>query len=167
MQVQISDTDVKRLLHQIYGFQPHKHHKDMNNAELSWSWSDEKETLVEAVVRWPSGAFASHVEDVADSLGLEVGELAEAISGDYPGSCLRFIFFVHHAHRHLEKLTSWYRKRLVKDSERFLRAIGDDPRKQCERLMRRSLPKIAAIRGHDDLRGLSDRLMSMVGSLGN
>lgn len=141
----LSESDVNRLLHQVYKFKRNQHNRNTNRSFISWDWVYQNRILVRSVTRWRPGHFHTEAESIAASLGLQMKELEQALEGRYSRESLLLNLFIHQIHRYLERFDSQDRAVILENAKSFLagidsRTISKD--RDLFRLRRSALDKI-------------------------
>lgn len=161
----ISASEVRKLLHQIYGFKRNQHREGRE----TWDWIHDDMILVRSVVGWtnlPEGVL--DVKKIAANLGLEFEDFEKALSGSYTQSCLLFVLFIYQVHRHLDILGAWIRGQLLENATGFLKAVGSASfGPHCRDLIRKQDGKINDISHYPETEVLGQELRRIASQLGS
>lgn len=161
----ISASEVRKLLHQIYGFKRNQHREGLE----TWDWIHDDTMLVPSVVGWrnlPEGLL--DVKKIAANLGLDLEDFEKALLGSYTRPCLLFVLLIYQLHRHLDILGAWIREQLVENAASFLKAIGSTSMgPDCRDLIRKQDSKINDISHYADTEALGRELRRISSQLGS
>jgi hypothetical protein len=158
----VTESQLNRLLNEVYKFKRNHHNRGTNRSFVSWDWMYQDRILVRSVTRW--SLSQSRVElpyGVADNLGLDPEELEAAIEGRYSRASLLLMLFVHQVHRHLGS-KSWDRTVLLEHAGSFLSAtIEANAGSESRSLLEKRRSKLEAIKAYSETRDIGRELLTL------